>query len=69
MYAHKLSTYHDDAYKPVVFCSVCGHEDNLAGPCPGAPTLDMNKFNSIFSEPIKISKELESLVDKTKPYR
>lgn len=39
MYAHKLSTYSDDAHKPVVYCSVCGHESNLSAPCPGEYVL------------------------------
>jgi hypothetical protein len=38
-YAHKLSTYRDDAYKNVTFCQVCGHDYDLAGPCPGEYVL------------------------------
>ena len=34
-YVHKLSTYDDDAHKKVVYCCVCGHDYDLAGPCPG----------------------------------
>lgn len=34
-FAHRLSTYPDDAFKPVVYCTCCGQEKDLAGPCPG----------------------------------
>ena len=34
-YAHKLDVYHDPPHKKIVFCTVCGQDTNLAGPCPG----------------------------------
>lgn len=34
-YVHKLGTYQDDAHKPVIYCTVCGHEKDLSGECPG----------------------------------
>lgn len=34
-FAHKLSTHQDDAFKPVVYCTVCGQEKDLGGECSG----------------------------------
>lgn len=66
-YAHKLTTYEDMPRVKIVYCSVCGQEDNLSGPCRG-PFVDSKKFDKQFrdifgKEPIKISKSLRSVLD------
>lgn len=58
-FAHKLKTYRDDAYKNVVFCSICGQDTDLSGPCPGEPKFEQN-FSKIFgTKSVKISNELK----------
>lgn len=56
-YAHKLSTYKDELYKTIVFCTVCGEDEDLAGQCPGlyVPTTEQQKvidkqFREIFTK-------------------
>lgn len=51
--AHKLTIYTDEAYKPTVYCSVCGHEENLNGICPG-------KYQLSSKEQIAIDDALEN---------
>lgn len=34
--SHKLDSYKDDGRKWIIFCRVCGQEEeNLSEPCPG----------------------------------
>lgn len=42
-YAHKLTTYRDDAFRNVTFCQVCGHDYDLAGPCSGEYVLSQKE--------------------------
>ncbi len=56
MYAHKLSTYQNDAHSSVVYCIVCGHETNLSAPCPGEYQLSAKETAYIdreFNEGLK----------------
>lgn len=55
-YAHKLETYQDDAYKPVIYCTVCGQEKDLGGECPGEYIFTPSEKASIdkrFSDDMK----------------
>lgn len=64
-YAHKLTTYEDMARVKIVYCSVCGQESNLNGPCEGlfvaAPEFEV-QFKEIFDKPVKASKYLEKVL-------
>lgn len=65
MYAHKLTTYEDMPRVKIVYCSVCGHETGLDGPCEG-PFIDKEKFENdfraIFAEHIKVSESLKKVL-------
>lgn len=46
-YAHKLTTYRDDAFRNVTFCQVCGHDYDLAGPCPGEYQMSAKEQSAV----------------------
>lgn len=64
-YAHKLAVLEDTPHVKTVYCVICGHEDNLSGPCTGEPKMtakDDANFAEIFSAPIPEPKKNKNFV-------